>query len=116
MSSLPDVNLRSHPDGGALFIAYVLDGAAMLPPLIWLAIPGVIISHIKVKEAENDAIRTHHRWLIRSFWWTFLWMAIGAPLYIVGIGWFIHLAAWIWWVYRVVYGLLHFYENKPMPV
>ncbi len=112
--SVPDLNLRSHPDGGALFIAYALDSIAIFVPVA--AIASVIISHIKINEAQSEAIKTHHRWLIRSFWWTLLWLAIGAPLYIVGIGWFIHIAAWIWWVYRVVYGFLHFYENKPMPV
>lgn len=114
MSSLPDVNLRSHPDGGALFIAYVLDAIAIFVPVA--AIAGVIISHIKVREAQSEAIKTHHLWLIRSFWWTFVWIAVGTVLYILVIGWFIYIAVWIWWVYRIVYGFLHFYENKAMPV
>ncbi len=106
--------LKDLPDGGALLVAYILDAVAIFVPVA--AIAGVIISHIKVREAQNEAIRTHHRWLIRSFWWTLLWIAIATPLYLVLIGWFIYLAVWIWWVYRVVYGFLHFYEDKPMPV
>lgn len=112
MATLPDVNLRSHPDGGALFVAYVLDALAIFTGVA--AIAGVIISHIKVREAENEAIKTHHRWLIRTFWWTIVWLIVLSPIAFFTFG-MAYIVLWIWWVYRIVYGFLHFYENKPMP-
>ena len=58
---------------------------------------------------------THHRWMIRSFWWGLLWSIIGACLIFVFVGYVILGIVWLWYVYRHVRGLVALANNDPMP-
>jgi uncharacterized membrane protein len=97
-----------------LLVAYVLQ--AISPFTAFMAsIVSVVISYIKAAETQNEYIRSHHRYLIRTFWWTlglgFLfgllcWVVIGFPL-LAGLG--------IWWIYRMVRGLIAYSERRSMP-
>jgi uncharacterized membrane protein len=58
---------------------------------------------------------THHRWMIRSFWWGLLWGVIGWCLVFVVIGWAILGIAWLWYIYRHIRGLIAIANNDPMP-
>lgn len=94
-------------------VAYVLHlfGAiAAVPSLI-----GLVINYLKRNQGDPD-LGTHHRWMIRSFWWGVLWFVIGAILTLVLIGWAIMLVAWLWYIYRHVRGLLGLVDGRPMPV
>lgn len=97
-----------------LMVAYVLDALAPFTGFL-AAIISVVISHIKVGETNNAFIRSHHRWLIRTFWWTLLWGAIFGLLAIVLVGFVGLFGLLIWWIYRVVKGLIDYSNNKPMP-
>ena len=96
-----------------LLIVYVLHGLAIFNGLT--ALIGVIVSHLKVNEVASDFARSHHRWLIRSFWWGLLWLVIATVLMVIGIGFLIYLVVAIWWIYRVVRGFIAFTERRPMP-
>lgn len=97
-----------------LLVAYVLDAVAPFTAYL-AAIISVVISHIKVGETNNEFIRSHHRWLIRTFWWTLLWGVIFGLLAIVLVGFVGLFGLLIWWIYRVVRGLIDYSNNKPMP-
>lgn len=97
-----------------LLVAYVLHIIA--PFTAWTAaIIGVIIDHIKVGDTQSEFIRSHHRWLIRTFWWGAVWLVIATVLMIIGIGFLIYFVVAIWWFYRAIRGGLNYLEQKPMP-
>jgi uncharacterized membrane protein len=104
----------SEPERNTLLVVYILHALAIFNGLT--AIIGVIISHLKVNEVSGDFARSHHRWLIRTFWWGLLWVLIATVLMVVGIGFLIYLVVWIWWIYRVVRGIINFSEHRPMPL
>lgn len=98
-----------------LMIAYVLDALAPFTGFL-AAVISVVISHIKVGETRNEFIRSHHRWLIRTFWWSVLWGAIFGLLAIVLVGFVGLFGLLVWWIYRVVKGLIDYSNNRSMPV
>ncbi len=101
----------SEAERTTLLIAYVLQAVSPFTAFA-ASIISVVISYIKAAETQNDFIRNHHRYLIRTFWWTLIlgfifgllcWVLIGIPL-LFGL--------WIWWIYRLVRGFIAYSERR----
>lgn len=103
----------TEPERNLLLITYILHALAPFNGLT--AIAGIIISHIKVNETSSAFIRSHHSWLIRTFWWGLLWAVICGVLTVVLIGAFGFFVLGIWWLYRVIRGFIGYSERKLMP-
>ena len=113
----------------ALFaIAAVLQIASSGLPLIApffgiLGVIGIVVLYVKRDEARGTWLESHFTWLIRTFWWSFLWAILGGVLFvmlaIVLIGFLIGPAIWfitgIWVIYRLIRGYLLFKDSKPIP-
>ncbi|MEO8346679.1 MAG: hypothetical protein ABI607_13390 [Betaproteobacteria bacterium] len=93
--------------------------ASPFPLMTVLAIVGVIICYVKRDEARTTWVASHFTWLIRTFWWSFLWDMIGVGLFITLIGipfaWAIWVVTALWVIYRVVRGYLLFKDSKAIP-
>ncbi len=84
---------------------------------------GVIVCYVKRDEARNTWVASHLTWLIRTFWWSFLWDMLGLLILImfgliligIPIAFGIWLVTAIWVIYRVVRGYLLFKDSKPIP-
>ena len=74
----------------------------------------IILNYIKKEEVANTWLESHFRWQIRTFWFAGLWLVIGTITSIIGIGWFILAANCIWFIYRIVQGIINLNDNKPM--
>lgn len=98
-----------------LLIAYILHALSVIAGGL-TSIVGVIINHIKVNETQSEFIRSHHRWLIRTFWLGLLWGVVCTVLAFVAVGFIGFAILAIWWIYRVVRGILNFSDCKPMPM
>ncbi len=59
--------------------------------------------------------RDRPSWLLRTFWWGLLWTIISTVLMIVGVGFLIYGVLAIWYIYRVVRGLINFSDRRDMP-
>jgi uncharacterized membrane protein len=132
---VPSVGVVSTPPTGAATLAYVLfavavvsavvsHGLIVFAPLVGLAgIVGVIVAYVKRGDAQGTWVASHFTWLIRTFWWSFLWGVIGAlilftlGLVLIGIpiAIAIFFATSIWGIYRLVRGLLLFKDSQPVP-
>ncbi|MGB1580814.1 MAG: DUF4870 family protein [Nevskiales bacterium] len=100
-----------------LGLAYVLYGLNIfMPPLP--SIIAVVINHVRVHEVKSDFARSHHRWLMRTFWFTLLWAVVGGVITGIGIGFVILAVAHLWYIYRIVRGGLNYLESRaelPLP-
>lgn len=96
-----------------LTVVYILHAVALVNGIT--AIIAVIISHLRVNETQSAFIRSHHRWLIRSFWWALFWSVICGSLVWVGIGILGLAILGIWWIYRIVRGLMAYSRRESMP-
>ena len=110
----------------ALAAVVALVGHGMLvgaPLLTIIGIVAVIIAYVKRDDARGTWAESHLTWLIRTFWWSFLWNCVGwlvlITLGIILIGFQIAIAIWvittIWVIYRLVRGYLYFKDSKPIP-
>ena len=110
-----DAEAATESERTALIICYILQAVGTVSGGI-ASIIAVIISHIRVNETHNAFIRSHHRWLIRTFWFGLLWSVVSFVLiFAFGIGILGFLAVWVWLVYRVVRGVINYTEKRPMP-
>ncbi len=88
-----------------------------------LGIVAVIIAYVKRTDAAGTWLASHYRWLIRTFWFSMLWAALGMLILVmlgliligIPIAFGIWFAATIWIVYRIVRGYILFKEGKPIP-
>lgn len=82
------------------------------------AIAGLIVAYIKREDAAGTYIASHYSWLIRTFWWSLLWIAIVCLFVVLTIGigmivaWIPWVIVWIWGVYRVIKGWLRLSEKR----
>lgn len=106
---------EKHPDRQSVILAYILYAISpVFPPG---TIAGVIVNHLKIGEVQDALCRSHHRWLMRTFWFGVLWVTLGVLTFLLfGIGYLVWLVSALWFLYRLVRGWLNFSEDKPMYV
>lgn len=98
-----------------LWAAYILHVLSIFT--VWLtSVAGVVINHIKYAESDDPVLASHHRWLLRTFWFALLWNLICIPLAFFFIGFIGFVIVAIWFVYRLVRGVLALVDHKPMPM
>jgi uncharacterized membrane protein len=126
--SSPQDSSRQPPATGAL-VAYILFGVAGLVGfaghgfLSVVSIVAVILAYVSRGDLRGTWAESHLTWLIRTFWWSFLWNCIGwlvlVTLGIILIGFPIAIGIWvattIWVIYRLVKGYLLFKDSQPIP-
>jgi uncharacterized membrane protein len=91
-------------------------GLAVPAPLLTiLGIAAVIVCYVKRDDAAGTWVASHFTWLIRTFWWSFLWGLVGWLLYLVLVGIAIWFVTAIWVIYRVVKGYIYYKDSRPIP-
>jgi len=67
----------------AAWIAYVLHAVGYLSFMMWPAVAGLIVNYFKRGDARGGFVDSHHRWLIRTFWFGLLWylLSLGVLLW-----------------------------------
>jgi uncharacterized membrane protein len=118
LTSQPPSTLLLRDDPAArqiTLITYVLYGLSMFVGVT--AIVAIIINHVKLDDLRGTLYESHFRWQIRTFWWGLLWTVIGfALVWALGLGFLVLGVLGIWWIYRMVRGILNWTERKPMPI
>lgn len=117
-NTVVDSTGASEGERSTLLVAYVLFCATFVTGFAGVA--GVIVCHIKIGESGSEFLRSHYRWLIRTFWFTLLWAVVCGVLVasiilaiVGGIGFGV---LFVWHLYRLIRGLINFSERRPMPV
>lgn len=59
-------------------------------------------------------MESHYRWQIRTFWFGFLWMVISTITASIAMGIILYFVVAIWYLYRIIRGLLNLNDNKGM--
>jgi uncharacterized membrane protein len=97
---------------------YALHIAGLLLSVGILSVVALIINYVKRPAARGTIFESHFTWQIRTFWWTLFWIVILAVpvLLTLGIFSFLFFIPAIWYLYRMIKGLIYLNERKPMPV
>lgn len=83
-----------------------------------LSVVAIALNLLKRGAAPNAFYASHFRWQWRSFWFTLLWLALSAPLWLLFVfpGYLAWFAIGVWYLYRFLRGWWAFAENRPMPL
>lgn len=93
---------------------------AVLPgtqPGVALLIVALVIDLVKKGEAEGTWQASHFSWRIRSVIWVAILYLVTAPLWALFFvpGWIAWGLISIWFLYRIVRGMVSMNDNRPMP-
>jgi uncharacterized membrane protein len=92
------------------YVLHLIGAVAAVPSVI-----GLVLNYGKRGGVES-LLGSHHRWMIRSFWWALLAITIGVltwRLFFLGV--LVCGMAWLWYVYRHVRGIVQLVNGRPMP-
>lgn len=97
---------------------YGLHIAGLLLSLGVLSVVALIINYVKRPSSRGTIFESHFTWQIRTFWWTLFWMVVLAvPVALtLGLAYFLFFIPAIWYLYRMIKGLLYLNDRRPMPV
>jgi uncharacterized membrane protein len=93
-------------------VVYGLQAAALVVAITYFA--AVIINYLRRGQAAGTWLESHFTWQIRTFWWSLAWTIVGIATAVLVVGFFILLAAAVWYVYRVVRGWVELNEGRPV--
>ena len=105
---------RHDIDRNVLLVTYVLYALGFFFGVS--AIAGVIVNHIKLRECEDRFAYSHHRWLMRTFWFALLWFVVCSVLTVVFIGFIGYAILTVWYAYRLIRGALALAEHRALPM
>lgn len=77
-------------------------------------IVAIIIDYVKRDDVVGTPYQAHFEWQIRTFWRALVAYAVGILLLVVGVGFFVLAAVWLWTLYRIIKGWLYLYDNKAL--
>ena len=125
MTATEIIEMDNDPDRDKLRRIALFDyGMHIAGPILsmgFLSVIALIINYIKRDDARGTIYESHMNWMIRTFWWTLFWMIVtavpAALLTVVSFG----LLSWlflvpvIWYLYRMIKGVLRLNDGRPMP-
>ncbi|GGY71918.1 DUF4870 family protein [Marinobacter zhanjiangensis] len=78
------------------------------------SLAAIIVNYVKLSDLKSNVAISHFRWQIRTFWWSMLFGAISLVLtyFLIGLLGFVIL--FIWFVYRLVVGMINLNSNNGM--
>ncbi|MGB6242918.1 MAG: hypothetical protein WBF69_10625 [Castellaniella sp.] len=80
------------------------------------AIAAVVLAYLKRGDMVGTVYAGHIDWIIRTFWWGLLWLALSAVAAMIFIGFVTGVIAMIWIIYRLAKGwLAHCAGETPLP-
>lgn len=94
-------------------VAAVVPGAQ---PSIALLVIALIIDLVKRGDAEGSWMANHFSWRIRSVIWAGILYLVTAPLWLLFFvpGWIAWTVISIWFLYRIVRGMVAMNRNQPV--
>jgi uncharacterized membrane protein len=102
-------------------VDYALHIAGPLLSMGLLSVIALVVNYIKRDDARGSIYESHMNWMIRTFWWTLFWVVVSflpALLLTVitfGLLSFLFLVPVVWYLYRMIKGVLWLNDGRPMP-
>jgi uncharacterized membrane protein len=102
-------------------IDYALHIAGPLLSMGLLSVIALVVNYVKRDDARGSIYESHMNWMIRTFWWALFWVVVSflpALLLTVitfGLLSFLFLVPVVWYLYRMIKGVLWLNDGRPMP-
>ena len=102
-----DLRTLTHVTYGLYALGFVTGGFLGIATLA-----AVVLMYLKRTDAAGTMYAAHFDWLLRTFWWALLWLAISAIATLIFIGWLGVVATVVWVLYRLIRGWLALMEGS----
>ena len=112
--TIPDQSSLMATAKKIVWLSYLLYAAGLISGIT--AIVAIVLDYIKRDDVRGTWLESHFTWQIRTFWWSLLWMGLGLLTSVVFIGIPIMFAATVWFIYRLVKGMLYLYDQRSLPM
>ena len=95
-------------------VGAIVPGAQFGPVLLIVAL---LIDLVKRQDLQGDWQASHFSYRIRTVLWAGLLYLVTAPLWFLFVlpGWLAWLAVSIWFLYRIIFGMVRLNRLQPMP-
>ncbi|MDT4856012.1 DUF4870 family protein [Achromobacter agilis] len=101
-----DLRTLTHVAYGLYALGFLTSGFLGIATLA-----AVVLMYVKRSDAAGTVYASHFDWLLRTFWWALLWLAISAIATLIFIGWIGLAATVVWVLYRLIKGWLALLEG-----
>ncbi|KDC68161.1 hypothetical protein L510_4317 [Bordetella bronchiseptica MBORD591] len=103
----PDLRTLTHVAYGLYALGFLTGGFLGIATLA-----AVVLMYVKRGDTAGTMYASHFDWLLRTFWWALLWLAISAIATLIFIGWIGVVATVVWVLYRLIKGWLALLEGN----
>lgn len=74
----------------------------------------LIICSLNHQRAEGGVFATHGSWIMRSYFFSWLWFILGIATMPIALGYGILVVNFLWFYYRVIHGYSFLRLSKPL--
>jgi uncharacterized membrane protein len=101
-----DLRTLTHVAYGLFALGFLTSGFLGIATLA-----AVVLMYLKRSDVAGTVYAAHFDWLLRTFWWALLWLAISSLAVLIYIGWIGVIATIVWGLYRLIKGWLALLEG-----
>ena len=78
------------------------------------AVIALLMNYLRRSDEADPLYLDHHNYMIRTFWWTLLWLVVLSPLWLLLFlpGAIAYGIVWLWYLYRCIRGWMRFNSNR----
>jgi uncharacterized membrane protein len=113
MSEYTEVEMKTPADRTVMHVLYGMHTVS--PFTFWtLSLIALVVHYVKRSDETDPLYRAHHDYMIRTVWWTALWLVLASPLWLLLFlpGLLAYMAIALWYLYRCLRGWLRFNDNR----
>jgi uncharacterized membrane protein len=112
-TNLSDLDSKTPNDRTVMHVLYGLHTLAWFSGGIF-AVIALIINYVRRADELDALYLDHHNYMIRTFWWTLLWLVVLSPLWLLLMlpGAIAYFVVWLWYLYRCIRGWMRFNDNR----
>jgi uncharacterized membrane protein len=107
------IETRSPGDRTVMHVLYGMHTVA--PFTLWtLSLVALIIHYVKRADEHDPLYVAHHTYMIRTVWWTAVWLLLTGPLWLMLFlpGMAAYTIIGLWYLYRCLRGWLRFNDGR----
>jgi uncharacterized membrane protein len=112
-NDLTNIDIKNSSDRTVMHVLYGLHTLAWFSGGVF-AVIALIVNYIRRADESDPLYIDHHSYMIRTFWWTLLWLVLLSPLWLLLMlpGVVAYGIVWLWYLYRCVRGWMRFNSNR----
>ncbi len=113
-TNLDELRVKTSEDRTVMHVLYGLHTLAWFSAGAF-AVIALIINYLRRADESDPLYVDHHTYMIRTFWWTMLWLVLLSPLWLLFVfpGALAYGIVWLWYLYRCIRGWMRFNNNRP---